>query len=138
MAPKLTLFQIGRIFHDALRECGRMLHEKNLPIDIDQVNVLLYSYYSGRGSQQEICRALQRDKASVNRTIAFLSRKGIVSIEPDKQDKRRTIIELTPSGKELAKQVEEILTEFDSTLMAPFTEDERKQFSLLIDKMKPW
>ena len=138
MAPKLTFFHIGHLFNNALRECGRILHEKNLPIDMDQVQVLLYIHYSASGSQQEIGRGVQRDKASVNRTIALLSRKGIVSIEPDKQDKRRTLIELTPLGKELAKQVEEILTEFDSTLTAPFTADERKQFSLLIDKLMPW
>lgn len=138
MAPKLTLFHIGHLFNNALRECGRILHEKNLPIDMDQVQVLLYIHYSASGSQQEISRGLQRDKASVNRTMAFLSRKGIVNIEPDKQDKRRTIIGLTPLGKELAKQVEEILTEFDRTLTAPFTADERKQFSLLIDKLMPW
>jgi DNA-binding MarR family transcriptional regulator len=118
-----------------LKECDKLFREKDFPFEMDQVQILIILFYSKGLSQQEIGVRLQRDKASVNRTVALFSKKGLVKIAPDKDDKRKTRVELTTMGKDLAKQTVAILTKYEHSLASALTEEEYRQFTLLLDKL---
>ena len=98
---------------------------------MDQIPVLMRLHYSGEASQQEICSELGRDKASVNRTITFLAKKDFVRVLKDTTDKRKTNVELTEIGKKLAAQAHTLLENFNESLAATLTEDEKTQFNSL-------
>ncbi|SFD22383.1 DNA-binding transcriptional regulator, MarR family [Chitinophaga sp. CF118] len=126
---------IGALRLKLLRECDRLFREKNFPLDMDQVSVLRLLYGSPGLTQKEIGTQLQRDKGSVNRTISVFSEKGIVKVIMDKQDKRKTRIELTIEGKNLAKQTEIVLVKYEKSLASLFSEEEYQTFNLLMNKL---
>ena len=118
-----------------LKECDKLFREKDFPFELDQVQILIVLYYSKGLSQQEIGTRLQRDKASINRTVALFSKKGLLKIVPDKEDRRKTRVELTTVGKDLAKQTVAILVKYERSLASALTEDENRQFTVLLDKL---
>ena len=126
---------IGALRLKVLRECDRLFREKNFPLDMDQVSVLRMLYSSPGLSQKEIGTRLQRDKASVNRTLSVFSDKGIVKVVTDKQDKRKTRIELTTEGKNLARQTETVLAKYEKYLTSLFSEEEYRAFNLLVNRL---
>jgi len=133
--PIFMTFQIGALYGRIHKECDKIFRERSFPLEMDQIPVVLRLYYKGGASQQEICSALQRDKASVNRTVSFLLKKDIVKVIQDSDDKRKTAVTLTTTGKKLAKQAHIILEEFNQLLTSVLTEEERKQFHSLILKL---
>ena len=133
--PRLALYELGWLHLQTTQECNRLLHEMNFPVQMDQAPIVIFLYYREAASQQEMAQALQRDKASVNRTVTYLSRNSLVSVEPDEQDGRKTVVKLTPAGKRIANELETILAKFDATLTAGLTPEERQQLSFLLNKL---
>ena len=133
--PPLITSQIGSLYKKMLREGDRIFREQNFPLEIDQIPVLVLLYYQQGMTQQDISSKLQRDKASVNRTVAFLTKKDLVTVVQDVTDKRKTRVELTATGKELAAQADAIVKKMDKHLIAGLSEKEIAQFSTLINKL---
>lgn len=64
--------------------------------------------------------------------INELAEAGHVRREPDPEDKRRNVITMTESGAERLDELDAVLDRAGETILAPFSEAERKQlFSLL-------
>ena len=126
---------IGALRLKVLRECDKLFRERDFPLDMEQVSVLRLLYSSPGLSQKEIGALLQRDKGSVNRTISVFSRKGIVKVVTDKQDKRKTRIELTTEGKALARQTGGVLAKYEKYLASLLSEGEYKVFNLLVNRL---
>ncbi|MFT3823178.1 MAG: MarR family transcriptional regulator [Chitinophagaceae bacterium] len=118
------------------KECDKVFRQEGFPVEMDQVPVVMLLYYSDRPlTQQEIYTRLERDKASVNRTISFLNKIDIVRVVQDDSDKRKTRVELTVAGKELAARADDIIKKIDTNLLASLTTEEQQQFSILITKL---
>lgn len=139
--PPSLVAQIGALYNRIFKECGKIFQEHGFPLEMDQVPVLMMLYYSGGASQKAAGASLGRDKASINRTVSFLLKKGLVKVIQDTVDKRKTCVELTTSGENLAKQANTILEKFDAVLSAELTEEQRKNFNKtmlkLIDVVTP-
>ncbi|WP_121809501.1 MarR family winged helix-turn-helix transcriptional regulator [Mucilaginibacter kameinonensis] len=133
--PPYMIAQIGMVSNRLRRECDKVFRDQDFPLEMDQLQVLLSLYYCGPSSQQEICYGLQRDKASVNRTIAFLLKNDMVKVEQDIDDKRKTRVELTEYGQKLSLQANAVLEKFDKALVAEFTEEEKILFDSLLKKL---
>lgn len=112
-----------------------MLKEREVPFEMDQIPVILMLYYRKGASQQEISLSLQRDKASVNRTVSFLLKKDIVKVHRDAANKRKTRVELTAAGEKLAAQANTAIEEVDAFLSSALTEKEKEQFYTIIPKL---
>jgi DNA-binding MarR family transcriptional regulator len=133
--PPLIISQIGRLHKTMFKECDKRFRQMGFPVEMDQIPVFAALYYEDGLSQQEICSKLQRDKASVNRTISFLSKRGFARVVQDVTDRRKTRIELTAIGKKLALQVDAVIKEIETSLISALTEKEVQQFSTLINKL---
>ena|ERR1700744_464359 len=134
-APPSLVAQIGSLYHRMFKECDKIFHEHNFPLQMDQVPVLMSLYYSGGASQKVICTNVRRDKASINRTISVLLKRNLVKVIPDAADKRKNCVELTPAGERLAQQADALLGRFDAMLSAVLTEDDRKEFDKTMLKL---
>ena len=131
LSPPEMIAHIGTLYHKIHRQCDKIFRDQGFPLEMDQIPVLMRLYYSGAASQQEIGSSLLRDKASVNRTIALLAKKDFARVLKDTNDKRKTSVELTETGKKLAAQAHAMLENFNESLTATFTEDEKTQFNSL-------
>ncbi|NII29199.1 MarR family transcriptional regulator [Pseudoflavitalea sp. X16] len=134
-APPLMISLVGSLYGKMRRECDNIFREKEFPLEMDQIPVLMLLYYQEGASQQEISQKLQRDKASVNRTVSFLLKKDIVTVIQDTADKRKTRVELTATGKKLARQANTALEKFDTAFSSALTEEERKHFQDIMLKL---
>jgi len=134
-APPLLLRQIGGLHKQIYKECDRIFRELDFPLEMDQIPVLMLLYYNGSASQQEISVSLHRDKASINRTVAFLAREDMAVVIQDAVDKRKTRVELTATGRNLAKKANDVITAFDEGLTKGFSPEERQQLHDLLNKL---
>ena len=135
LAPPIMIASIGSLYHKIHRQCDKIFREQGFPLEMDQIPVLMKLYYSGAASQREIGSELLRDKASVNRTITLLAKNEFAKVLKDATDKRKTNVELTETGKKLAAQAHLLLKNFDESLAATLTKDERTLFNSLAIKL---
>jgi DNA-binding MarR family transcriptional regulator len=135
LAPPLLVAQIGVLYRSVRKRASELFREQHFPLDLDQMPLLLIAYYSGAASQQELGITLQRDKASINRTVNFLVTKGYAVVEQNPNDKRKTIVTLTAEGKKLARQAHGILNEFNALLSSMLSSTEQTQFQKITDKL---
>ncbi|MEO3406953.1 MarR family transcriptional regulator [Mucilaginibacter sp. CAU 1740] len=133
--PPSLLAQIGSLYHRIYKECDKLFREHDFPLQMDQIPVLMSLYYSGGATQKDIVTSLGRDKASVNRTISFLLKNGLVKVIQDTTDKRKTQVELTPQGESLAEQADVMLAKFDVVLSADLTDNEKGEFNKTMLKL---
>jgi DNA-binding MarR family transcriptional regulator len=134
--PPSIIARIGFLHICIRKECYALFKEQDFPLEMDQIPVLMVLYYQEEAlSQQEICSTLQRDKASVNRTISFFTQRDFVRVRPDETDKRKTRVELTPVGKKLGKRASEVLEVFERHLASAFTDAEKNEFDRLVSKL---
>jgi DNA-binding MarR family transcriptional regulator len=133
--PPILVAQVGSFYRRIFKECERIFREQDFPLDMDQIPVLMMVYYQEGTSQQEICASLGRDKASVNRTVAWLTNKKIARVIPDTTDKRKTRVELTANGKKLAQKADTVLADFNTSLSAVLTPTEAQLFHTLMSKL---
>lgn len=133
--PPSTIARIGHLHIRIRKACDRLFREQGFPLETDQIPVLLLLYYDEGLTQQEICSKLQRDKASVNRTVNFLRLRDLVHVRPDDTDRRKTRVELTPAGKKLGEQAGATLDAFEKQLAGAFTDAEAKEFARLTSKL---
>lgn len=134
-APPLLIAQLGTLYLGLRKECEKIFRKQDFPLDMDQIPVLAHLYYGGPSSQQEIFTVLHRDKASVNRTVAFLTKHGMATVTTDPIDRRKTIVKLTPTGLRLAKQANAVIENYDASLSSVLTKAEREQFHVLMGKL---
>jgi DNA-binding MarR family transcriptional regulator len=134
-APPLLVTQIGVLYRSVRKKGSELFHEQNFPLDLDQIPVLLIAWYSEGSSQQELCVTLQRDKASINRTVTFLVAKGYANVEANAADKRKTTVTLTAEGKKLARQAHSILSQFNAMLSSVLSSAEQTQFQKITGKL---
>lgn len=95
---RLSMAQRGRKI-ELLRDLG---------LQPGQDVVLMELSFAGSTSQNELAAAAEVDEPSVGRSIARLERKGLVKRSPDRDDSRRRLVRLTPSGEELIPKLREV------------------------------
>jgi DNA-binding MarR family transcriptional regulator len=133
--PHLMISQIGHL-NIVIRKAGdKLFREEDFPLEMDQIPVLMMVYYRRGASQQEICSALRRDKASINRTVAFLVKKHMAKVLDDATDKRKKRVQLTVTGNQLARRANIVIEKFGAFLASTLTEAENKQFHAIMAKL---
>lgn len=75
------------------------------------------------------------DRSTAGNVIAKLLRKGLVSRQPSKADRRFMILALTPAGQKLLQKLQPILATTNERMLAPLTPAERRQFVQLLARV---
>ena len=100
------------------------------------MGAVLYSAYKHEGVvQDDICKMLNMDKAYVTRELNSLERLGYIVREKDSEDHRKNHIYVTKSGVEVANTIEKVRNDWSAIEYENFTEDDKKFFLSLINKM---
>ncbi len=133
--PPALISQIGGLYRSVRKKGTVLFREQAFPLDLDQIPVLLIAYYHDGASQQEMGVALQRDKASINRTVGFLVANGYASVEANHEDKRKTIVKLTVEGKKLARHADRIVSQLNASLSSALTAQEQRQLQIIVNKL---
>lgn len=86
-------------------------------------------------NQNELTGTLMIDKATTARAIKSLESKGLAIRVVDPEDRRSNRLSLTPKGKKLCAELDEISLELENRLLAGFSQKDRQRLSALLEKL---
>ncbi|WP_224390637.1 MarR family transcriptional regulator [Pseudonocardia sp. ICBG1293] len=75
-------------------------------VTVPQLRVLLLIADAGRTNVAAVGRELDVHPSNATRVLVRLGRAGLVDRRPDPEDRRHLIVELTPAGRELIRDVD--------------------------------
>ncbi|MFC4010083.1 MarR family winged helix-turn-helix transcriptional regulator [Nonomuraea purpurea] len=131
-APLPASVQAGPMNHAIVRvaRLHRMLAAqllRRVGLHPAQELVLMQLWDHGPQRQIDLVRMLGSDAATMTRTIQRLEHAGFVRRRPSPTDKRATIIEATPAGRAVRRQIEDIWTELETATAAGLTPDQQSE-----------
>ncbi|MGE0737386.1 MAG: MarR family winged helix-turn-helix transcriptional regulator [Alphaproteobacteria bacterium] len=85
--------------------------------------------------QASIAGLAALDRSTAGNVIAKLLRKGLVSRQPSRDDRRFMILALTPAGFRLLQKLQPILAATNERMLQPLSAAERKQFVALLARL---
>jgi DNA-binding MarR family transcriptional regulator len=88
-----------------------------------------------RLSPTQLYLELMRTSGAMTHRLAHLERAGLISRQPDPEDGRGLLVELTPKGVAIVDQVAPAHLENERALIAPLTEDEQTTLINLLRKL---
>jgi len=86
--------------------------------------------------QQEIAEMMGKDKSVILRMVNALENENFICRVVDANDRRRNILKLTETGRELMIRFVEIETQVTIDLMEGLTENELSTFDKVIEQIK--
>lgn len=100
-----------------------------------QFSTLLRLSEMGHVSQNHLGRLAAMDIATTKGVVDRLKAKGLVRSEPDKSDKRRSMISLTRAGNELIAKLEAAGTAITEETLSPLNAREQQTLVALLKKL---
>jgi MarR family transcriptional regulator, lower aerobic nicotinate degradation pathway regulator len=89
----------------------------------------------GPASQAALGRGTGIDRSDVTAALVDLEERGLVRRDVNQADRRRNIVSITPAGASRLEALDSVLDEIQERLLAPLSEDERRQFLALMRRI---
>src|ERR1700733_3688484 len=86
-------------------------------------------------SQAALGRGTGIDRSDVTAALVDLEERGLVRRDVNQADRRRNIVSITPAGASRLETLDVVLDEIQERLLAPLSEDERRQFLALMRRI---
>jgi DNA-binding MarR family transcriptional regulator len=133
----LTGRRLAYLFKHAERLMSELHVEALAPFDIHarDLGVLLAIDSTEPASQQEIAQRMGVDRTTMVAIIDALEAKGIIARHPDPEDRRRNVVELTPTGQDILRQAITASDAAEAELLAPLSLDESQQLRDLLARV---
>ena len=136
-AKALTSHRLAYLFKHAERLMADLHVEALGPFDIHarDLGVLLAIDRSESASQQRVAESLGVDRTTMVAIIDTLEAKGIIVRRPDREDRRRNVVELTQAGQTLLRQATAASDLAEADLLAPLNRQEGEQLRTLLARI---
>jgi DNA-binding MarR family transcriptional regulator len=89
----------------------------------------------GPASQADLGRRTSIDRSDVVAALNDLAGRGLIERAPDRDDRRRNVITITPAGIKQLRELDEILAGVQEKLLAPLSARDRKQLLALLTRV---
>jgi len=86
-------------------------------------------------SAAEVGEKTAMDKVAVSRAVNALCDRGLVHKTFSRQDRRRSVLNLTPEGFQLYHKIEPLVIDYERHLKNILSDEELAQFDRLLDKL---
>jgi MarR family transcriptional repressor of emrRAB len=87
------------------REISALLEQVLRPHDLNETDfrslMMLFSQADGVAHPSELCSSVAQSPANMTRVADSLHERGLITRVPSEQDRRRTILRITPAGEAL-------------------------------------
>jgi DNA-binding MarR family transcriptional regulator len=126
-----TLAPLRGIIPNALKT---KLKQEDITIPFEQLIVLkIAKKFQGKAVQQDIATKLGKDKSVVLRMVDALEKEGLLKRLVDSCDRRRNLLEVTPSGDQLLGRLDQVEISMSKELMEGLDENDIAGFYKVID-----
>jgi DNA-binding MarR family transcriptional regulator len=116
----------NRLVGEGLAGAGLRRHHYALLATLDEV---------GPASQADLSRRTTIDRSDMVATVNELVDLGYVERAPDPTDRRRNVVSLTSTGRRRLRQLDDLLADVQSQLLAPLSPTERTQLTVLLTRL---
>ncbi|MEQ8585693.1 MAG: MarR family transcriptional regulator [Thalassobaculaceae bacterium] len=89
----------------------------------------------GSASQNALGRMTAMDPATIQGVIRRLEERGLITREPDPDDKRRTTLRLSDDGKTLVREVTALGARVTERTLEPLDAEERRAFLEMLARL---
>ena len=89
----------------------------------------------GAASQAALGRRLSIDRSDMHALLADLERDGLVARVRDEHDRRRMLVDLTPTGARALKRLDKRVEAAQETLVAPLSAADRRELHRLLTQL---
>jgi MarR family transcriptional regulator, lower aerobic nicotinate degradation pathway regulator len=89
----------------------------------------------GAASQAALGRRLSIDRSDMHAVLSDLERDGLVTRIRDQHDRRRNLVELTPSGVRTLKRLDRRVEAAQEALIAPLSAADRRELPRLLKQL---
>lgn len=87
-----------------------------------------YIYHFGGTNQDSISKALHMDKSSVAKIVNKCVNDGLVERKINPENRREYILELTEYGKEVTKELIDVVQDWQDEVLSILSEEERNHY----------
>lgn len=117
---------------------GRISQEyrERFGLNVPEWRVMAVLGDAGTLTQRELTEFTLMDKVAVNRACKGLEERGLVSRQPNAQDGRSHLLELTESGTRMHDEIMPLALEMERRLFARFTPEEVTHFRNVLDRVR--
>jgi DNA-binding MarR family transcriptional regulator len=106
------------------RRLQKHFREATLDVTIEQWSILYHLWQQDCISQQELCKRTYRDKPSMTRLIDNLEKQKLVKRIASKEDRRKNLVCLTQSAKDLQHLTVDMANQTMDEALAGLTKNE--------------
>ena len=89
----------------------------------------------GPASQAALGRGTGIDRSDVTAALVDLEERGLVRRDVNQADRRRNIVSITAAGTSQLEALDSVLDGIQERLLAPLSQDERRQFVTLVRRI---
>ena len=101
-----------------------------------EANLISFLYNNpGKDTAGDIVELRMLSKGNVSTAVEALIQKHLIEREQDKTDRRRIHLYLLPAAEPITNRISEIREQFSEEILFGFSEEERKQFEVLNDRL---
>ena len=113
-----------------------LTYQQRFGIDLMQWRVLAVLGEKSQISAQEVSERTAMDKVAVSRAVKKLLNAKLVAREFAEEDKRRSILMLTDSGKDIYQQIVPLAKSYEKRLLKQLSDSEIDDFMKLLTKLR--
>lgn len=110
-------------------------HLQDAHLTVSQFGVLEAIYHLGPLTPGQLCDKILRSTGNLTLVIDNLEKRGLVTRRPNPEDRRSTIVELTPAGRELIAALLPVHVQTVVQDMAVLSPAEQEQLAALCRKL---
>jgi MarR family transcriptional regulator, negative regulator of the multidrug operon emrRAB len=119
------------------RELSSLLEEALRPHDLNDTDfrilISLISQPDGAACPSDLCTDVAQSPANMTRVADVLYERGLITRTASEQDRRRTMLRITPAGESLVKSLLPVTTEITRTI---FTDVPTANRRVLLDQLR--
>jgi DNA-binding MarR family transcriptional regulator len=136
-SPIAIIGRISRLARDIEQRLERVYREQGLePGWHDVLATLRRSGPSYRLRPSELTNALMLTSSGTTKRLDRLEQAGLIAREPDPDDRRGTLITLTPAGRKLIDTATVAHLENERRILSALTDADRKRLADLLRKLQ--
>jgi DNA-binding MarR family transcriptional regulator len=116
----------NRLVTEALAAAGTRRYHYSLLAALDE---------NGPASQADLSRRTTIDRSDMVAAVNELAEQGYVERTPDPEDRRRNVVAMTAAGRERLEQIDSLIAEVQTRILAPLSPSERDALIAILTRL---